>query len=732
MSYFDPGWIRTAKDPANPRVAFDYTPEGWQASRTPEVKGVPGTPDHSRAMRWEYFPDLQLKTVIGRDGKPNSYTYDANNNLLTATEGQGVDDPAQARTQVEVTYNGFDQLAKVRHKKASDTNWTFTQYKTYDLNSNVTERFDNGQETTSGSVVTTPKRNAFAYDQADWLTTQYDWGTDATSCSGDQKITNTFTPLGQEATRTLAKGTSTCTEAAPAWSTKQTTTWDWFANALLKTLTTKNGSNTVLESHTVGYTDPAAIYVNGNRTSDTYTLQGPSATACASTPCTQTWTYDPRDRLTRHDDGHGTSSSYTLDEPSRQSDPLIRAGNITTQTDPRNNTRTFRYTGNQLTEVSTASGVTGRYWYDNDANLDCVTTAAGTQDDCSPSTQTTPSANLISDYGYDQLNRLVTARGWTYPASNARYTYDPLDRLTSEWENHYGFARTRTTTFDYLGLTNLATRETRKDSTGTLLRDNTYGYDVYGHRLTETSTTPTSTSRYTYGYDVHGSVSLRLDETTGNAAASYGYTPYGDGDATLTKGDTNTRSPINPYRYTAKRYDTGAKNLDMGARRFGPDVGRFLQADLLEGALGDLGLAADPLTGNRYALAGGNPVSFVEVDGHMIIDGGGTATGGSSATSPTPPPAPTSSPSSGAYAASREAGTSWSSTTQPRTTAPGGTLSGGRPSTETSTASAVDHERDPHQGPDEPGRRARPHRSLHQGRHRRNGAVVEAVPGSGG
>jgi hypothetical protein len=51
--------------------------------------------------------------------------------------------------------------------------------------------------------------------------------------------------------------------------------------------------------------------------------------------------------------------------------------------------------------------------------------------------------------------------------------------------------------------------------------------------------------------------------------------------------------------------DTGAKNLEMGARRFGPDVGRFLQADLLEGALGDLGLAADPLTGNRYALAGG-------------------------------------------------------------------------------------------------------------------------------
>ena len=523
MSYFDPGWIRTAKDPANPRVAFDYTAQGWQAARTPEVKGAPGTPDPSRTSRWEYYPDGQLKTLTSRDGKLNSYTWDANNNLLTATEGRGVDDPAQTRRQVEVTYTGFDQLAKVRHKKATDTNWTFTQYKGYDRDGNLTERLDDGKETTTGSLVTSPRRNTFAYDQADWLTTQYDWGTDGSSCAGDQKITTSFTPIGLEATRTLAKGTSACTEAAPAWQTKQTTTWDWFANAKLKTLTTKNGAGTVQESHAVGYTDPDSIYVNGNRTSDTYTLNGPGATACASSPCTQTWTYDPRDRLIRHDDGHGGTSSYTLDEPARQSDPLIRAGNITTQTDPRNNTRNLRYTGNQLTEVSTATGVTGKYWYDDDGNLDCVTTAAGTQADCSPSTQTTPSANLISDYGYDALNRLVTARGWTYPSNNARYTYDPLDRLTSEWENHFGFAHSRTTTFDYLGLTNLATRETRNDSTGALQRDNTYGYDVYGHRLTLASTTPTTTSQYSYGYDVHGSVSLLLDQTTGSAAASYGY-----------------------------------------------------------------------------------------------------------------------------------------------------------------------------------------------------------------
>jgi hypothetical protein len=76
----------------------------------------------------------------------------------------------------------------------------------------------------------------------------------------------------------------------------------------------------------------------------------------------------------------------------------------------------------------------------------------------------------------------------------------------------------------------------------------------------------------------------------------------------------------------------------MGARRFGPDIGSFLQRDFYSGALADLSLTSDPLTGNRYSLAGGNPVSFVEWDGHKVIDGGGAR-----ATDPNPGPPPTTS-----------------------------------------------------------------------------------------
>jgi hypothetical protein len=56
----------------------------------------------------------------------------------------------------------------------------------------------------------------------------------------------------------------------------------------------------------------------------------------------------------------------------------------------------------------------------------------------------------------------------------------------------------------------------------------------------------------------------------------------------------------------------------MQARSYRPDVGRFLTEDHYESALRDFQLQADPLTQNRFAFAGGNPVSRVEWDGHCV------------------------------------------------------------------------------------------------------------------
>jgi RHS repeat-associated protein len=173
--------------------------------------------------------------------------------------------------------------------------------------------------------------------------------------------------------------------------------------------------------------------------------------------------------------------------------------------------------------------------------------------------------------------------------------------------------------------------------------------------------------KYSYGQDVHSSVSQLIDDA-GKVKASYGYDAYGGADApatdsqALTTGDTSKLNPINPYRYSGKRIDTGTASTastattaspipngsggyDMGARRYGPDTGSFLQQDMYHGALANLGLALDPLTQNRYALAGGNPISYIETDGHMVTaDGGGGSSTPSPSTSPSPSPDDTEDP----------------------------------------------------------------------------------------
>jgi hypothetical protein len=68
----------------------------------------------------------------------------------------------------------------------------------------------------------------------------------------------------------------------------------------------------------------------------------------------------------------------------------------------------------------------------------------------------------------------------------------------------------------------------------------------------------------------------------------------------------------------------------MGFRDYHPGLNRFLTRDTYNGALADLNLSLNPWTGNRYAFAGGNPITGIEHDGHCPIDacGAGTPIGG--------------------------------------------------------------------------------------------------------
>jgi len=280
------------------------------------------------------------------------------------------------------------------------------------------------------------------------------------------------------------------------------------------------------------------------------------------------------------------------------------------------------------------------YWYTNLGDLACVTNddVTGSTFDCN-----NPGAHAddrLQLYTWDALERLTAARTLNTSGDivvRSTTDYDGLDRPVVSRECHtqpdcqasQWWQEGRQTNLAYLGASPQVAKET---ITGDTHQSDfkTYSYDPAGGRIGIETDNGSSTANYTYAYDAHGSVTLLVDGS-GDAQASYGYDSYGGEDDKLTKelkqGSstliTPATDPLNAYRYTAKREDTGSGTLDMGARRFAPDTGRFLSTDFYAGALSDLSLSSDPLTANRYALAGGNPVSYVEVDGHRALDANG-------------------------------------------------------------------------------------------------------------
>lgn len=149
-----------------------------------------------------------------------------------------------------------------------------------------------------------------------------------------------------------------------------------------------------------------------------------------------------------------------------------------------------------------------------------------------------------------------------------------------------------------------------------------YQYSPWGERLSQVKTnTDGSKETSYYGYDQHTNVEALTDDS-GNTKATYGYTAYGDSDNAqftgIDKPDAGdpTKEPYNAYRFNAKRWDSASGSYDMGFRTYDPGLNRFLTRDSYNGALADMRLGTNPWTGNRYAFAGGNPITGIELDGH--------------------------------------------------------------------------------------------------------------------
>jgi RHS repeat-associated protein len=595
-SYWDTSAIYSSTDGSNPVVRYDYIAEGQQTSRIPESAASPGTLDLTRAMYWDYLSDGLLRALLDIGGERVLYSYDGDGNQTMATHANGITTAAQAPMTVQSSFDGFDEQAKVRTQKpgASGT-WLVTRY-TYDLNGNPAQMVDSAEEDTSGTQTAEGRVFSYGYDSADQLVSQTDnFGTSGNSAD-DEQYAFVWTNDGHLNTRTILKANGA------SWTQEQKSIHSYYDNGALHTLTNYDGNNNVIEDHALAYIS-GSMYMNGNRVSDVYKLKNADGgSICFPTTCTATWTYDARDRLTQETVGTGGTTTYTLNV----------IGNVTQEAATGQPTITRTFNGQQLTTVTQGS-VTSRYIYDSSGNVDCISDSSWTTSTCPAS----GNSALQTDYIYDYANRLAGARffnGGTLTDS-ADYINDPLDRPISETETHSG--STRTTQFTYVGTTNAVSKEVVTGSTSTTKK---YAYDGLGQRATVTD----GANRYSYLYDAHGSVSLLVDQS--NAVdASYAYSAYGSTNPAISKTAAGFIDR-NPYKYTSKRFDSGSGTYDMGARRYSPKAGRWLEQDLYYNALDNLALSLDPLYSNRYLFTGANPINFVELDGHLlgpaVADGG--------------------------------------------------------------------------------------------------------------
>jgi RHS repeat-associated protein len=489
-----------------------------------------------------------------------TYSYDADGNLITISDGS----PNAAYDTYAHTYNQNDQLTQLQEKLNGTVKHT-TGF-TYDADSNtLTETHDNSTAT-------------YQYDVRNLLTQVVNKETSTDS----GKTTNyTYTPTEKVATETKANG--------------NVVTDTYNLDDSLASSSEKTSGGTLVSSHALTY-DP-----NGNKTQDVTVTQSADNSG-TDLNRTATDTYTPRDQIatvTNSDGSDNQSYSYDL------------AGNTTSQTVDGTTTNKLYDRNRLLTATQGASTVD--YNYDPFGRTDTVTGGGLT----------------LQRYTYDGFDHIASETKTSASGSNTTdYTYDAFDRKATQTANA-DTSSAKTTAYDYLGTSKSLVDETVN---GTLTK--TYQYAPTGERLDQIvhNTDGTEDPTY-YTYDPHTDVQA-ITDATGKTKATYGYTAYGSDDSSQDTGvdkgtgdgasGTTAADPYNVYRFNSDRIDGTTGNYDMGFRNYDPSLNRFLTRDMYESALADSNMTTDPYTGNRYAFGGGNPLSNVELDGHMYeADGGG-------------------------------------------------------------------------------------------------------------
>jgi RHS repeat-associated protein len=492
--------------------------------------------------------------------KDFTYTYDVNGNLVQITDTQ----PGAKVSDYLVTYNGLNQVAKVEEKKGA----TLLKTTTYTYNENgapVSRTFDDVTDKND-------QFSSYGYDVRDLV----EQVKNAKSASDTSPKTSsyTYTARGETDVETKANG--------------NTVDYDYYLDGLVSSQIEKTSNGTLVSQHAMEYSP------NGDRTKDTSKVQNADDHA-AYLDNVYNYTFDPLDRVAKVEKKDATNSTLV----SSESYTHDAAGNVIAQI-VKVVATTFNYDRNRLL-TATTGGATASYTYDPFGRL----------------SQVSAGGKVIERNTYDGYDRIIKNRKLQDDGSTrtTETSFDALDRTSSKVEG------SKTTEYNYLGLSGEVLSE---EIAGQVTAS--YQYTPWGSRLSQVKFKPDGTSEDSYyGYNPHSDVES-LTSATGDTRSTYGYTAYGKNDDDRFTGvdkpeaQNPGKEPYNVYRFNAKRWDQSSESYDMGFRDYSPNLNRFLTRDSYTGALADLNLGTDPWTSNRYAFAGGNPITGVEIDGHYAID----------------------------------------------------------------------------------------------------------------
>jgi RHS repeat-associated protein len=491
-----------------------------------------------------------------------AYSYDVNGNMT------GINDTSSgARADdYQVAYTGLNQVASVKEALAGQETAT-TSY-SYDVL---------GQPLT---VAHPDQSSAYKYEDPRHLLTSV--AVDDLNDSAAAKVTRySYDHRGMRATETKANG--------------NVVTNGYFLDGALKSLREEKSGGALVASHAYTYDN------NGNKHTDVASKANADV-AGAYLNSTTTYSYDPVDRLSKSvKTGNGAKTeTYEHDDNA----------NVISQ-DVGGEATTYSYDRNRLLTATTGTA-SASYRYDPFGRQTSVVSAGLT----------------ISRTTYDGFDHIAQSEKMNDAGvlESTTYKYDPLDRTASKT------ADGKTTDYTYLGLSSEVLGE---EVAGQLTKS--YQYSPWGQRLSQITHQAdpeagieAGESTY-YGYNAHTDVETSTDDS-GNTVATYGYTAYGNADESEYTGIDGPETgspedvePYNAYRYNSKRWDAGTGTYDMGFRDYAPDLNRFTTRDMYNGAFADMGLSSDPYTGNRYAFTAGNPISRIELDGHIYEECSQTA-----------------------------------------------------------------------------------------------------------